>query len=647
VYTSQYSLVAVGGANPHGCGVPTVAGQRTVGLIPGMVPGLDLLGSLFGGGDEEPEVPHAGAPGKALKRLGAASASLTPTTYTPTAAPAKAMTAMEFAVAKQVAQRELNALVSQLQRQWPEATGMTLYRHTSSGGSGKNYTSPISQGVWPVLHHTKNPNDWMLKEYSRAVVRPGTKAIVWQNLNFSGPTMELKPGDHNLSNYGWNDRKGPKSGVILPDVNFDGIINQIAQKIVDLASPANGCVIDASSFQGGQVNHPAMAALMAFLDKVIVLVQGSPLAQKYQTLRATLPAQVAAGVLSNMEACKRAQAGAPAAAPAQVSPAPVTTIRPPALPTFGPFWFGIAGQAVGPNDRAATVKKIGAGQVTRQTWAWKQGMASWKAAGDVVELKPLFGAQPPSLPTAQTCSTRLWKGVCLPASLAGCEDQGGFLQGKVNTSTGRIRRDTIRCTMPQASRQTLRAAVQGRRPFGVAGRKRRRRLVRGIPALPQQRSPLFSQRPLSVIEAEWQARQGGGMVPGAAQPSAMPMDCPPCEVCQPPVWPTVMAESDPDQALTELRDNLGNFRKQARTFQRDFKKHMKSELGKPFINQMSVALKNLTKSAGETRKLARDFLSGDWSPPETGQAALLKALGVGNPGMVFGHGTMPAGRYVC
>ena len=611
-YTSQASLHAVG----------------TVGFAPHLIgPAYAAIAALSNGGKKS---AHSGQRGTVTSQV-----STQPGTFQ--AQQGKAPTsAMDFEINKRLAQRELQALVGQLQQALPTANSITIFRHTGGGGSGKNYSTSLGPGAHPVLHSSRNPNNWMLKEYSRVIVRPGTRLIAWQNTNFSGKTLALGPGDHNLFQYGWNDKKGPKSGVIIPDVDFESLINAAAQKIVDLSSPQNGCLIDARSFQGGQITHPALTALMGFLDKVIAITQGSPMGQKYQTMKATLPGQIAQGVLANMQVCQQAQS----APPAQTAPT-----APPPVPTqqFGPFWFVIGGQAVGPVASSADVKaRIAKGEITKTSWAWKAGMPSWAQAGNIAELKPLFGAAPPTVPTAPAaCSTKLWRGVCLPASLAGCEASGGFLQARINTLTGKVRKDTIACIRPQGSRSTVRHEASG-----VAGLKSRRRRRRGV-GQAKVASPLFSQRPLEAIEQEYMASQGMGS--SMAAPPIVPpptaadtaATCPPCD-CPPGVWPKDLTkDSDPDEVLKSVRDNFGQFRKDARTFQRGMKT-LKEDLGEPFTQEMSSAITDLTRSAGDVRKLARDYLSGDWAPSEAGsQAAILKALGVSGPAV----GSIPFGRF--
>jgi len=72
---------------------------------------------------------------------------------------------------------------------------------------------------------------------------------------------------------------------------------------------------------------------------------------------------------------------------------------PPPLPAAVAFYVAINGQQAGPFDATALQAKAAAGQVTRQTLAWKPGMAAWLPAGDVPELAPLFATVPPPLPS--------------------------------------------------------------------------------------------------------------------------------------------------------------------------------------------------------------------------------------------------------
>jgi hypothetical protein len=71
---------------------------------------------------------------------------------------------------------------------------------------------------------------------------------------------------------------------------------------------------------------------------------------------------------------------------------------PPPLPNQASFYVAVNGQQAGPFDTATLQQKVAAGQVTRETLVWKQGMSGWAAAGQVTELSSLFGATPPPLP---------------------------------------------------------------------------------------------------------------------------------------------------------------------------------------------------------------------------------------------------------
>jgi membrane protease subunit (stomatin/prohibitin family) len=88
---------------------------------------------------------------------------------------------------------------------------------------------------------------------------------------------------------------------------------------------------------------------------------------------------------------RTAQQGGGAAAPAAAAPPP--------LPGGNvQFYAAIDGQQVGPLDLNALRQQSAAGKVTPQTLVWKQGMANWTPAGQVMELNSVFGAAPPPIP---------------------------------------------------------------------------------------------------------------------------------------------------------------------------------------------------------------------------------------------------------
>ncbi|MFZ1831022.1 MAG: SPFH domain-containing protein [Candidatus Competibacteraceae bacterium] len=87
------------------------------------------------------------------------------------------------------------------------------------------------------------------------------------------------------------------------------------------------------------------------------------------------------------------------ARPAQ--PAPQSTpIVPPPLPATRAYFIAVNNQQTGPFPMDELQRQAQAGQLTRSTMVWTQGMASWTQAGEVMELNALFANVPPPLPNA-------------------------------------------------------------------------------------------------------------------------------------------------------------------------------------------------------------------------------------------------------
>ena len=74
---------------------------------------------------------------------------------------------------------------------------------------------------------------------------------------------------------------------------------------------------------------------------------------------------------------------------------------PPPMPQVQ-YTLNVNGQNMGPFNMQQMQQLVQQGQMTPQTYVWKQGMAGWELAGNVVELASLFGAStpppPPSVP---------------------------------------------------------------------------------------------------------------------------------------------------------------------------------------------------------------------------------------------------------
>ena len=62
------------------------------------------------------------------------------------------------------------------------------------------------------------------------------------------------------------------------------------------------------------------------------------------------------------------------------------------------YMVGVNGQQAGPFDWNQLQQLVSQGQLTQQTYVWKQGMANWDFAGNVPELQPLFVSAAPQMP---------------------------------------------------------------------------------------------------------------------------------------------------------------------------------------------------------------------------------------------------------
>lgn len=62
------------------------------------------------------------------------------------------------------------------------------------------------------------------------------------------------------------------------------------------------------------------------------------------------------------------------------------------------YYIGINGQQYGPCDWQKLQQLVLQGQLTQQSYVWKNGMAQWELAGNVAELVPLFQGTAPAMP---------------------------------------------------------------------------------------------------------------------------------------------------------------------------------------------------------------------------------------------------------
>lgn len=73
-------------------------------------------------------------------------------------------------------------------------------------------------------------------------------------------------------------------------------------------------------------------------------------------------------------------------------------VAPPPMPGAVSYMVAVNGQQYGPYNMQQMQQMVQGGQLTRETYVWKQGMANWDMAGNVQELASLFGAVPPPMP---------------------------------------------------------------------------------------------------------------------------------------------------------------------------------------------------------------------------------------------------------
>lgn len=93
----------------------------------------------------------------------------------------------------------------------------------------------------------------------------------------------------------------------------------------------------------------------------------------------------AAGQAMNANAANNAKAPAPNAAPQTPPP-----IAPPPLPNALAIWLGVKGAPTGPLDLAALKQHFRDGTLTADTLTWRTGMAEWKPASQMPELKDVL-----------------------------------------------------------------------------------------------------------------------------------------------------------------------------------------------------------------------------------------------------------------
>lgn len=72
--------------------------------------------------------------------------------------------------------------------------------------------------------------------------------------------------------------------------------------------------------------------------------------------------------------------------------------NPPPMPPQIQFFVSVNGQQTGPFDMNALKQMAMQNQLTKESFVWREGMASWAAAGQVPEIASVFGSVPPPPP---------------------------------------------------------------------------------------------------------------------------------------------------------------------------------------------------------------------------------------------------------
>lgn len=157
--------------------------------------------------------------------------------------------------------------------------------------------------------HPQNPA--LTKD--RIEVPSGMKIVGYPSPNFVGTPMTLGPGVHAMRSQGLD----VKSAIVLPDQNWNGLLDRWTSTLQMLARPENGCLFNRNNYK----THPAVQAVLGYLD-TLIQASGSttPLAQQFiarknQLLQTLLQDVIEYGCDGGQAAPAPAQPDAPQAKP--------------------------------------------------------------------------------------------------------------------------------------------------------------------------------------------------------------------------------------------------------------------------------------------------------------------------------------------
>lgn len=93
--------------------------------------------------------------------------------------------------------------------------------------------------------------------------------------------------------------------------------------------------------------------------------------------------------------------GVPGGQVVPMLPTPAPNLPPPVSLAQPAFFVETNGQPEGPLAMKELRARAADGRLTRASLVWRQGMPEWQRAGDVAELRELFAATPPPVPSTQ------------------------------------------------------------------------------------------------------------------------------------------------------------------------------------------------------------------------------------------------------
>lgn len=216
----------------------------------------------------------------------------------------------QFRFAKFSAQQQVQQLMSQLQQPFPQAGTATVHRFSDAQDRGfmgdkPNRTKTRGQGAHPDV-------DIRVDRVRRLDVSAGTRVFAFTQQAFRGPVGQDPSTPPSLGTpYGPGTHMNVppiKSIIVVPNVDFMSTIRQAMQTIKNLACPSSGCLIN----EGNYESHPAVMALVQYLDRVIALFSAHPQAavqvgRDFEQYKSNLLTNLARAVIANRAACSGQQ----------------------------------------------------------------------------------------------------------------------------------------------------------------------------------------------------------------------------------------------------------------------------------------------------------------------------------------------------